>query len=150
MRLFKNSWLKNFDFWHNCSLGRVKNLVFSEHSCHFFSCRLTSLAHCDLETLISQEISNYNFLVKKCHIQIHSRFNLVVCNRTRSFAVWAVTLAVWAVAALLRNFWSLQREWGNFPFANWNGIFYDFRYSLYNSKKIFSAPFGIFYMRTEI
>ena len=27
---------------------------------------------------------------------------------------------------------ALQQEWGNFPFAYWNGIFKDFRYSLYN------------------
>ena len=27
---------------------------------------------------------------------------------------------------------ALQREWGNFPFANENEIFKDFRYSLYN------------------
>ena len=28
---------------------------------------------------------------------------------------------------------ALQREWGNFPFANWNGILEDIHYSMYNS-----------------
>ena len=35
---------------------------------------------------------------------------------------------------------ALQQEWGNFPFANWNGIFEDFRYSLYNWQKYIFCP----------
>ena len=39
-------------FWFLAQLFliRVKNLVFSEYSCHFFSCQLTSLAHCAMPT----------------------------------------------------------------------------------------------------
>ena len=47
MQLFKNLLTENSDFGLNCFLGKDENVVFREHSWHFFSCRLTSLAHCD-------------------------------------------------------------------------------------------------------
>ena len=45
---------------------------------------------------------------------------------------------------------ALQREWGNFPFANWNGICWGLLLQLVQLKKVHFCPIGIFHVRTEI
>ena len=46
---------------------------------------------------------------------------------------------------------ALQREWGNFPFTNWNGICWGLPFTACTiDRNKFYAPFGIFYVRTEI
>ena len=45
-------------------------------------------------------------------------------------SVEAATILLLIALDIVQN--ALQREWGKFPFANWNGFVEDFCYSLYN------------------
>ena len=116
--------MENFDFWLNCSLGRVENLVFSEHSCHFFSCQLTSLAHCAR-----------CFSTRFNHLQVPG----TGCRGTAFNLDFTAQASLPAKEDLTINFYVVTRKWRVTRIFSWiNATGSNFRFGHITSRKVFS------------